>query len=237
MLLRSTVTLSVVVLASMAAAQDQLCTPAKASTITEGAGVKVQQVMLSGKWGSNSANVFLPDKETAEGAVVLSHSAIRAETGASVDLLRFALTLARAGAAVIVPDRTLNWPPGTERTNREGAVVACAAHWMIDNVKVVNDGQPLTNADRTVIREGYGYVGPRICDPEVADHCRLSSPFNVSGYYRHHVSVPIGETEGGDNTNGMLSTGGLHAAQWLQRMLGLAPIKAIVPASIPSPGS
>jgi hypothetical protein len=45
---------------------------------------------------------------------------------------------------------------------------------------------------------------------------------------RQAVWVPVGETEGGDNTGGMLSTGGLQPAQWLQRMLGLAPIEAIV---------
>ncbi len=51
--------------------------------------------------------VYLPDKEIADGGVVFSHSAIHADTGASVDLLPFALTLARAGAAVVVPRRTL----------------------------------------------------------------------------------------------------------------------------------
>jgi hypothetical protein len=59
--------------------------------------------------------------------------------------------------------------------------------------------------------------------------CRLYMPFGSSGYY-HAVWVPVGETEGGDNTSGMLSTSGLHSAQWLQRMLGLAPIEAIVAA-------
>lgn len=229
MRVRLTVILAVAVLVpSMAAAQDKLCDSAKASTINRDAGVTVQKVTLSGRWGSKSATIFLPDKEIAEGAVVLSHSAIHSEPATAVDLLPFALTLARAGAAVIVPDRTLNWPPTSATTNREGAAVTCAAHWMVENVKVVNDGMPLTNEDRVVIREGYGYVGPRVCDPDVADHCRLCTPFGSSGYYRKAVWVPIGETEGGDNTSGMLSTSGLHSAQWLQRMLGLAPIEAMV---------
>jgi hypothetical protein len=229
MRVRLTVILAVAVFApSMAAAQDKLCDSAKASTVNRGAGVIVQKVMLGGKWGSSSATIFLPDKEIAEGVVVLSHSAIHSETGTSVALLPFALTLARAGAAVIVPGRMLNWPPATATTNREGAAVTCAAHWMVENVKVVNDGMPLTNENHVVIREGYGYVGPRVCDPDVADHCRLYMPFGSSGYRRHAVWVPVGETEGGDNTSGMLSTSGLHSAQWLQRMLGLAPIEAIV---------
>lgn len=226
--MRVRLTVIVAVLApSMAAAQDKLCDSARASTVTRGAGVTVQKVTLSGKWGSNSATIFLPDKEIAVGGVVLSHSAIHSES-ISVDLLPFALTLARAGAAVIVPDRTLSWPPATATTNREGAAVTCAAHWMVENVRVLNDGVPLTNENRVVIRQGYGYVGPRVCNPDVADHCRLDVPFGSSGYVRQTVWVPVGETEGGDNTGGMLSTGGLQPAQWLQRMLGLAPIEAIV---------
>jgi hypothetical protein len=111
-------------------AQDQgtenLCNPASASTVNRDGGVIVQRVMFSGKWGSNEATVYLPDKKIADGAVVFSHSAIHSDTGASVELLPFALTLARAGAAVVVPRRTLTWLPSDRSTNREGAVVICA---------------------------------------------------------------------------------------------------------------
>ncbi len=100
---------------------------------------------------------------------------------------------------------------------------------MVENVKMVSDGMPLTNENGIVIREGYAYVGPRVCDPEVTGHCRLSLPFGA--IRSTAVWVPVGETGGGDNTNGMLSTGGLHSAQWVQRMLGLAPINAI--AAVP----
>ena len=212
----------------IALAQDKLCESVKATTVNRSAGVTVQAVTLSGKWGSNSATIFLPDREITEGAVVLSHSAIQSPTGTSVDLLPFALTLARAGAAVVVPSRTLTWPPITRTTNREGAAVTCAAHWMIENVRVVNNGEPVTNQNGVVVRQGYGYVGPRLCDPDVADHCRLYMPFGSSPYYRKEVWVPVGESEGGDNTSQMLSTGGLQPAQFLQRTLGLGPIEAIV---------
>ncbi len=203
---------------SIAATRDKLCSPAEAFGINRSAGVIVQKVTLSGKWGTNSATLFLPDKEIAEAAVLLSHSAIHTDTGASVDLLPFALTLARAGAAVLVPDRILNWPPSTAVANREGAAVTCAAQWIVENVKVA-------------LRETYGYVGPRVCDPDIAGHCRLSIPFGTTAVPSPAVWVPLGETAGGDNTNGMLSTGGLHSAQWLQQMLGLAPIQSIVAVS------
>jgi hypothetical protein len=72
MRVRLTLILVVTVLASsIAAAQDKLCDSAEASTVTQGSGVTVQKVTLRGKWGSNSATIFLPDKEIAEGVVVL----------------------------------------------------------------------------------------------------------------------------------------------------------------------
>ena len=46
------------------------------------------------------------------------HSAIHAGTGAPVNLLSFALTLARARAVVIVPERSLAWPPRNCSTPR-----------------------------------------------------------------------------------------------------------------------
>ena len=96
---------------------------------------------------------------------------------------------------------------------------------MMENVRVVNDGIPLTNENHEVIRQGYGYVGPRLCDPNSGGDCRLFMPF---GLPRPAVWVPVGETEGGDNTDRMLSNGGLQSAQWLQRTLGLARIESIV---------
>jgi hypothetical protein len=226
MRVRLTAILAATLLApAVAATQDSFCDLAKASTVDQSVGVTVKAVTLGGKWGSNSATVFLPDREIAEGAVVLSHSAIESATGGSVDLLPFALTLARAGAAVIVPRRTLVWPPTTRTTNRQGAAVTCAARWMMENVKVVNDGIPLTNENHVVIRWGYGYVGPRLCDPNSGSDCRLFMPFDL---LRPAVWVPVGETEGGDSTARMLSSGGLQSAQWLQRMLGLARIESIV---------
>lgn len=231
--------------ASLALAQVQgkakLCDAPSATTVDHDAGVIVQNVLLSGKWGSNEATFYLPDKEIADAAVVFSHSAIRADSGASVDLLPFALTLARAGAAVIVPQRTLMWPPTDQSMNRKGPVVICAEHWLIDHTKVFNNGEQTVDERNIVVRGGYAYVGPTLCDPEVAYDCNFTDPFvsedcSLKHYCRHSVWVPVGETEGGDNTNEILSDGGLTAAHWLQRRLGLAPIEAVV-SQTPSHGS
>jgi hypothetical protein len=109
--------------------------------------------------------------------VLFSHSAIQADGGLSVDLLPFALTLAHAGAVVIVPERSLLWLPTGRSTNREGAVVICAEHWLFDHTKVFNNGAPTVNDENRVVRWGYAYVGPRLCDPAVPSDWDSMSPF------------------------------------------------------------
>ena len=226
--------------ASLVLAQNQgkenLCNSASAATVNRDGGVIVQKVTLSGRWGDNEATAYLPDKEIADGAVVFSHSAVRSDSGASVDLLAFALTLAHAGAAVIVPQRTLVWRPRSRSENREGAVVICAEHWLVDHARVFNNGEPTVNEENVVVRDGYAYVGPNLCDPEDSSDCNLTDPFvfedpSLRHYYRHGIWVPVGETDGGDNTNSILSDGGLKAARWLQQHLKLAPIEALTPQS------
>jgi hypothetical protein len=229
-----------VLTASLAFAQDQdrdkLCDAASASRVDHDAGVIVQKVTLIGKWGRNDAIVFLPDKEIAEGAVVFSHSSIHADRAAT-DLLPLALTLAHAGAAVIVPERSLLWPPTDQSTNREGAVVTCAAHWLVDHTKVFNNGVPTVSNDNIVVRQGYAYLGPLLCAPSLPSDCHLTGPFEGGRYYRPSVWVPVGQTSGGDSTHGIISDGGLQAARWLQKALGLAPITALVAGVSPSSGS
>jgi hypothetical protein len=221
--------------ASLALAQDQneekLSNSASATTVDHDAAVSVQKVILSGKWGGNEATVYLPDKEIADGAIVFSHSTIQTDAGASADLLPFALTLAHAGAAVVVAQRTLTWPATDRSTNRKAAAVICAEHWLVDHTKVFNNGEPMMNEKNIVVREGYAYVGPRLCDPAFPSDCLFMSPFSscaLKRYCRTSVWVPVGETEGGDNTGNILSDGGLQSARWLQRQLGLAPIGILV---------
>jgi hypothetical protein len=203
-------------------AQGNLCNPAKASTVDQASGIVVQKVSLSGSWGSNIATVFLPDQEIAEGAVLFSHSTIH-ENGVSVDLTPLALTLAGAGATVIVPERAIEWPPTDERTNREGAVVICAANWLRENAKLRNNGKQLTDKDNIVIRVGYGYVGPRICAPTSTRDCVLTSPFSWpsqhGGIKADAAYVPLADPTG---------SVGLGAARWLARWLGLREINHLV---------
>jgi hypothetical protein len=212
---------------------ENLCNAASAATVSHADGVIVQEVVLSGKWGTSKATAYLPDKEIADGGIVFSHSEIHSQTGASMNLLAFALTLAQAGAAVTVPHRTLLWPATDEWVNREGGVVICAEHWLIDHAKVFNNGEGTvrpTNGEKVLVREGFAYVGPALCNPSETSYCQHKMPFlfDDCGYTRYCrtaiVHLQIGETDHGDRTNEILSAGGLWEAQWLQRHLGLMPI-------------
>lgn len=225
---------------AQAQGKENLCNPASATTVDHDAGVIIQKMAVSGKWGRNEVMAYLPDKAVVDGAVVFSHSAIHGDHG-SVDLLPFALTLARAGAAVVVPRRILTWLPLDRDANREGAAVICAEHWLVEHTKVFNNGEPTVNQENIVVRQGYAYVGPRICDPQVSSECHLTGPFHsgdysLKHYWRYYTWVPVGETEGADSTDDILSDGGLKEARWLQRHLNLAPIEALA-AQVPASGS
>jgi len=216
-----------------------LCDAASVTTIDQLAGVIVQKVMLRGRWGSNEATVYLPDRKVADGAVVFSDSAIHSKTGNSVNLLSLAFTLAHAGAAVVVPRRILTCPPTDRSANVEGAVVIWAEYWLVDHTKLFHNGEPTVNQQNMVVYEGFAYVGPRLCDPAIASECKLTDPLLsedcVFKYYcRHHIWVPIGETEGGDSTPSFITNGGLGAVDFIHKELGLAPIKALMAAPTPS---
>ena len=220
--------LVLILASSTATAQENLCSPAKVSTVDQASGIVVKKVALSGSWGTNTATVFLPDKEIADGAALFSHSMIQSDNGTSADLIPVALTLARAGAAVIGPERTMLWPPKDEWTNREGGVVICAAQWLRENVKLPNDGKQVTNKDNIVIRVGYAYVGPHICDPTSTSECQLTSPFawpsQPNGVKVDAAYVPVGEPGNGE----MMRFGGVPDTRSIARWLGLSQIRPLV---------
>jgi hypothetical protein len=219
---------AVVLTVSFAFGQANECETAKPSGIRTLDGVVVQRVVLQGNWGRTDATVLLPSDEIVKAAIVFSHSKIHPHGEAPTDLLPMALTLARAGAAIIVPNRSLEWPPNDSSTNREGAVVECAAHWIVKNTKVPNAGMPITNREGGVTHWVYGYVGPRVCKSTASPDCELSNPLLTDGY--HSATIPVGEPENG-STKSILSDGGLRAAQSLQRHLGLRRIDKIEQAS------
>jgi len=218
------------------------CSSTPAATVGHEADVIVQKVAFTGEWGRDEVTVYLP-RNVAQSAVLFSHSAIHADSGESADLRLFALKLAQAGAAVVVPQRTLIWPPVGRSTNRAGAPVICAHRWLVDHVKVVKNAEPDT-VERGILRHRYAYVGPRLCDPVAVADCRYTMPdkWDCVSRKRHCPTplwIPVGETEGGDSTLSILSGEALQSAQWwleLERRLYLAPIAATV-SPAPQPGS
>lgn len=213
--------------------KDIVCNSTPATTIGQEAEVIMQKVVVTGEWGSNEITVYLPDKHVADSAVLISHSTIHADGGESAEMRIFALTLAHAGAAVVVLQRTLMWPPADRSTNRAGAPVICAEQWLVDHINVVNNGEPTVNENKDIVRYGYAYVGPRVCDPVVVADCSYTMPFFWDCVRRKRncpavLGVPIGETEGGDSTRGMLSGEALRSTQWLHERLNLARSGATV---------
>lgn len=134
---------------------DIVCNSTPASVVGHEGKVIVQKLVLTGEWGSNEGMVYLSGKDVAESAVLLSHSAIHADSGESADVVPFAVKLARAGAAVVVAQRILIWPPTDRSINRAGAAVICAQRWLVDHVKVAKNGKPETGEGGGIVRYGY----------------------------------------------------------------------------------
>lgn len=81
--------------------------------------VIAEKVVLTGEWGSNELAVYPSRQEFPPRAPsCLSHSAIHADTAESAEMRLFALLLARAGAAAVVPQGTLIRPPENRPANR-----------------------------------------------------------------------------------------------------------------------
>ena len=77
----------------------------------------------------------MPDANAPIPGIVFSHSAIHGLNG-SADLLQFATAVARAGAASIVLDGTLNWEIPAQASRRPGAVMNCAAQYLVSHVNI-----------------------------------------------------------------------------------------------------
>ena len=222
----------VVLGASLALAQDRLCTNATESSVDRADGIIAEKVTLNGSWGTNVATFLRPDKDIVQSAIVFSHSDIHPDGRSSVSLLPLAMTLARAGSAVIIPERTLNWLPKDESMNREGGIVLCAAHWIVEHTKVINQGEPV-RSDHHIVKWGYAYWGPVLCDPQSPDCHHGVMPFNdepqpKSIHDRVAFWVPVGVVENSETTNRIISDGGLRVVKRLQQQLGLAPMQTIV---------
>ena len=63
---------------------------------------------------------------------------------------------------------------------------------LIDHNKVFNNGEPTVNDDNSVVRLGYAYVGPRLCDPAAPSDCDYMSPFaSEDCFLKHYCHVGL----------------------------------------------
>jgi acetyl esterase/lipase len=136
----------------------------------------VQTIELSIPSGVVNAYAYIPQAGQRLPGIVFSHSTVR-YSDSTADLLPLARDLAREGAAVIVVDGTMLWPPQDQNTNRErGDVTIAALGWMLKHANV-DPGR-------------VAYVGPQFRDPGSPDVLRS---FNEKDGVQYSAWVPLGE--------------------------------------------
>src|SRR6516165_7966149 len=100
--------LSVLALAGFCLAQtEEACVASPAATVSHGDHVIAKTVLFTGDFGKMTAHVFLPDTTQPVPGIAFSQSAIQ-YSDSQTDLLPFARALARAGAASIMIDGTID---------------------------------------------------------------------------------------------------------------------------------
>jgi len=125
-------TASILVLIATCFAEFAPCRPGKSAIVSHHEGITEQTVTFLEPSGTYGARVFIPDSESAVPGIVFSHSAIHG-TDRSADLARFAEGLARAGAASIVLDGTIEWETENDQQKSDPHLMACAGQWLLLN--------------------------------------------------------------------------------------------------------
>jgi hypothetical protein len=196
-------------LLSPCVAQFRPCQFAEASTIGSSEGITMRRVGLIEPTGEVQATVFVPQSDVPLPGIVFSHAAIRAATG-NTDLRRFAFALARAGAASIVLDGTIEWQIPNDESGRTPHLMACAGQWLLLHAKL--DRRRLANAGP---HGGWGGGETPFCQ-EGESPCWTPGPW-----------LNFGQTSAAEfrNTEDMLTVQGqIDMARFAQRVLKLNEI-------------
>lgn len=199
---------------AVACAQFEPCKLGDLQSAKNDNGVTVGRTTLSEPLGEVGASVFIPAGNGPFPGIIFSHSAIQGQASRT-DLQRFALALARAGAASIVLDGTIEWlNPNDDFKKPEPRTLACAGQWLLENVKL--DRKQLAVAG-TLNGWGGGYTAQCGFEADWGKPCYLS-----------HAVLNFGTTwhVDWDNTDSMLTLEGqLQMARFAQRHLGLSDVK------------
>ena len=111
------------------------CKAGAASTIDDRDGVTVSVISFQGPFGPQTAHVFVPDTAEPVAGIAFSHSSIQ-YADSLTDLLPFARAMARAGAASIMIDGTIDWRTPNDDSKRPWEEVSCAAQWLTANANL-----------------------------------------------------------------------------------------------------
>jgi hypothetical protein len=186
------------------------CKVGKVSAIGKAEGITLKRVVFLEPDGEVGATVIVPDRNQPLPGIVFSHSSIRGPAN-TTDLQRFALALARAGAASIVLDGTIEWQVPNDNAKRSPHVMSCAGQWLMLNESL--DEKRLAIAG-TAANWGGG-----------------DTPFCLPGERPcwHGIAwLNFGQAQQAEssNTNAMLTLPGqLRMARFAQKQLGLGELK------------
>jgi|SRR5579864_707746 len=120
---------------STCTAQSPWCKSADPSSVGHREGITLRRVSFVEPTGKIGASVFIPDSNAPVPGIIFSHSVVREPTR-SADLLQFAWGLARAGAASLVFDGTLEWQLPNDDSGPSERLMACAGQWLLLNARV-----------------------------------------------------------------------------------------------------
>jgi len=113
------------------------------SFIDHSDGISTERVSIIEKKKKIDATIFIPDSSGPLPAIVFTHSAIHGPYS-DTDLLHFARALARAGAASIILDGTIEWLTPNDDSIRPTVFRFCAGQWLFQHVNL--DLHRLANA-------------------------------------------------------------------------------------------
>ena len=112
------------------AQSDKPCLAGPVVTLSNRDGVTTKTVSFTGSFGKRTAHVFLPDTTEPVPGIAFSYSSIQYEDSLT-DLRPFARALARAGAASIMLDGTIDWHAPNDDFKRPWVEFNCAAKWLM----------------------------------------------------------------------------------------------------------
>lgn len=196
-------------LVSTCVAQFRPCKFSDASAVDHIDGISALRVNLIEPSGEFGATAFIPDSDTKIPGALFSHSAIHG-TEANTDLLRFALALARSGAAAVVLDGAIEWQTPNNDSIRDPHLMACAGQWLMLHAKL--------DPDRTLVVGPQGRWGggdTQICQP------------GERPCFHPRANIGLGQTSMAEsgNTYGMLTVEGVKAhAEFARGELNLKEI-------------